>query len=220
MSASQRKPAPRVRDLPQPRDNPSVAAPFLRTVFSWPFRVVLSAVYRLGFRAWQLTVLSMVGNVAVGLLLLTERRLLPGLLMLPAGLLDLFDGAVARLRGEESRKGAVLDSVMDRAADGIVLGCLFASLASQGNTVDAVLALVAMAISLQVSHTRAEGEAMGLEMSEGAFQRLERYLALIIGLSVPGALRPALVVLAGLGAVTTLQRLAAAWRRLPETPTT
>jgi CDP-diacylglycerol--glycerol-3-phosphate 3-phosphatidyltransferase len=209
-----RSAAPRVRDLPPPRENPSVAAPLIRTVFAWPYRLVLAGLLRAGIRAWHLTLLSLVANIVVGMLLLTGRRLLPGLLLLPAGLLDIFDGAVARLRREESRKGALLDSVTDRACDGIVLGCLFFSLADQNRTIDAALALSSLVVSLLVSHLRAEGEAAGLRMSEGVFQRLERYLALIVGLCVPGGLRPAMALLTGLGALTALQRLGGAWRRI------
>jgi CDP-diacylglycerol--glycerol-3-phosphate 3-phosphatidyltransferase len=213
-AGSDRSATPRMRDLPLPRENPSVAAPLFRTVFAWPFRVGLAGLLKAGFRAWHLTLLSLVANIAVGVLLLAGRRLLPGLLLIAAGLLDIFDGAVARLRGEESRKGALLDSVTDRVSDGVVLGCLFFSLAEMNATIDAALALSSMMVSLLVSHLRAEGEAAGLRMSEGTFQRLERYLALVIGLSFPGALRPALALLTGLGALTAFQRLGGAWRRI------
>jgi CDP-diacylglycerol--glycerol-3-phosphate 3-phosphatidyltransferase len=191
-----------------------VAAPLIRTVFAWPYRLVLAGLLKAGFRAWHLTLLSLVANVIVGVLLLSGRRLLPGLLLLPAGLLDIFDGAVARHRGEESRKGALLDSVTDRACEGIVFGCLFFSLAQQNRKIDAALALSSMIVSLLVSHLRAEGEAAGLKMSGGTFQRLERYMALIIGLIVPGGLRPALALLTGLGALTAVQRMGGAWRRI------
>lgn len=191
-----------------------MAAPLFRTVFAWPYRLVLAGVLRAGFRAWHLTLLSLAANVVVGVLLLSGQRLLPGLLLLPAGLLDIFDGAVARHRGEESRKGALLDSVIDRACDGIVFGCLFFSLVEQNRTIDGALAFSSMLVSLLVSHLRAEGEAVGLRMSKGTFQRLERYLALIIGLCVPGALRLALGVLTGLGALTALQRMGTAWRQI------
>lgn len=213
-AGSDRSAAPRIRDLPPPRENPSVAAPLFRTVFAWPYRAVLAGLLRAGFRAWHLTLLSLAANVVVGVLLLTGQRLLPGLLLLPAGLLDIFDGAVARHRGEESRKGALLDSVIDRACEGIVFGCLFFSLAEQNRTIDAALALSSMMVSLLVSHLRADGEAVGLRMAGGTFQRLERYLALIIGLIVPGALRVALGLLTGLGALTALQRIGAAWRQI------
>jgi hypothetical protein len=61
-------------------------------------------------------------------------------------------------------------------------------------------------VSLSVSHIRAEAEAVGVQLTEGFFQRLERFLALMAGLLIPGAMTPILLVLAALGAVTALQR--------------
>src|SRR6266545_6510472 len=116
--------APKVRELPAPRRNQSVIGPLFRWVFTWPYRVALAGLFRAGVRPWQLTTLSFLTNVIVGWLLITGRRFLPGMLLLPAGLFDIFDGGVARLRGEESRWGAFLDSVVDRLSDAIVLGAL------------------------------------------------------------------------------------------------
>jgi len=210
-----RPPAPRVRDLPAPRENPSLIGPLFRWLFQWPYRFVLMGLYRLGFRPWQLTALSLVANLGVGALLLTGRRLVPGFLLLGAGLFDVFDGGVARLRGEDSRKGALLDATIDRASDGIVFGSIFlAEFAVHRNELSAALALSAMVISLLVSHLRAEAEAAGLGMTEGTVQRLERYVGLVIGLTVPGALLPVLAALTLLGVVTTVQRLLTARRGL------
>jgi hypothetical protein len=75
-----------------------------------------------------------------------------------------------------------------------------------------------MVIALSVSHIRAEAEAAGVSLSEGFFQRLERYVAMMIGLPVPGALLPALTVLTVLGAVTVLQRGWTAFARVPAGP--
>jgi CDP-diacylglycerol--glycerol-3-phosphate 3-phosphatidyltransferase len=163
-------------------------------------------VYRAGFRPWHLTLLGLATNVWIGVLLLQGDRLVPGLLLIPAGLFDILDGAVARLRGEESRLGAFLDSVLDRVADVIIFGCLYWSLAGQDLRLQAALALLTLVIALSVSHIRAEAEAAGVSLSEGFFQRLERYVALMIGLPVPGALLPALAILTVLGAVTVVQR--------------
>jgi CDP-diacylglycerol---glycerol-3-phosphate 3-phosphatidyltransferase len=208
--------APRVRDMPAPRTATGLAAKPMRWVFTWPYRLVLAGVYRAGFRPWQLTVLALATNVWVGVLLLRGDRLVPGLLLIPAGLLDILDGAVARLRGEESRVGAFLDSVLDRVSDLILFGCLYWSLAGQGHTLEAALALATLVIALAVSHIRAEAEAAGVALSEGYFQRLERYVAMMIGLPVPGALLPALAILTLLGAATVLQR---GWAALARTPT-
>lgn len=201
--------------MPAPRQATGLAAKPMRWVFTWPFRLVLAGVYRAGFRPWQLTLLAVGMNVWVGVLLVRDDRLVPGLLLIPAGLLDILDGAVARLRGEESRFGAFLDSVLDRVSDLILFGCLYWSLAGQGHRLEAGLALATMVIALFVSHIRAEAEAAGVALSEGFFQRLERYVAMMIGLPTPGALLPALATLTVLGGVTVLQRGWTALARIP-----
>src|SRR5712691_1282143 len=206
---------PRVRDMPAPRRNRSIIGPLFQAIFTWPYRITLAGLYRAGVRPWQLTLGSLAMNVAVGWLLLTGRRFLPGILLLPAGLLDVFDGGVARMRGEDSRLGAFLDSTLDRVSDGILFGCLFWSLAGQGRTTSAALALSTLGVSLVVSQIRAEGEALGVTLAEGVFQRLERYVALMVGLTAPGALLPVLAILTGLGGITVAQRGWSAWRRLP-----
>jgi phosphatidylglycerophosphate synthase len=97
--------------------------------------------------------------------------------------------------------------VLDRVADVILFGCLFWSLAGQDLRLEAALALLTLVIALCVSHVRAEAEAAGVRVTEGYFQRLERYVAMMIGLPIPGALLPALAVLTVLGAVTLAQRV-------------
>ena len=217
MSASEDRP-PRVRDMPAPRENPSIAAPLMRRTLTWPFRFLLAGVYRLGFRAWHLTVLSLAMNVVIGVLLVRGERLVPGLLLIPAGLFDIFDGTIARMRGEESQLGAFLDSGLDRVSDAILFGALFWSLQGQGKALAAALSLATMSVSLGVSYVRAAAEARGLSLSEGLFQRLERYVALMVGLWIPGALLPVLLVVTTLGGVTLIQRIWSGTRQLASLP--
>jgi CDP-diacylglycerol---glycerol-3-phosphate 3-phosphatidyltransferase len=205
----------RIRDMPAPRRATGLAAKPMRWVFQWPFRLALAGVYRAGFRPWHLTLLALATSVWIGVLLLRGDRLVPGLLLMPAGLLDILDGSLARLRGEESRLGAFLDSVLDRVADVILFGCLYWSLAGQGERLEAGLALATLVIALMVSHIRAEAEAAGVSLSEGFFQRLERHVAMMIGLPTPGALLPALAILTVLGGVTVVQRGWTALARVP-----
>jgi len=206
--------APRVRDVPAPRRSESAIGPLFRSIFKWPYRAALAGLYRVGLKAWQLTALSLLANAVIGWLLVTGRFLVAGLLLTVAGLLDIFDGGLARLRGEASRAGAFLDSVVDRVSDLILFGALFWALAGQGHRLAAAFALSSLVVALLVSHIRAEGEAMGLSLSEGVFQRLERYVMLMIGLTAPGALLPVLVILTMLGGLTVIQRAASAWRQL------
>jgi CDP-diacylglycerol--glycerol-3-phosphate 3-phosphatidyltransferase len=175
--------------------------------------VILAGLLRARVRPSHLTLASLALNVATGWLVIGGAWFAAGCVLVAAGLCDVFDGAVARHRGEAGRSGAFLDSVLDRVADAILFSCLFWTLRGSGRELDAGLALATLVVSLLVSHVRAEAEAIGTSLTEGFFQRLERFLALMVGLFVPGAMRPVLVALATLGAVTALQRGWAALQR-------
>jgi CDP-diacylglycerol--glycerol-3-phosphate 3-phosphatidyltransferase len=198
--------APKIRDMPAPRKSEGAAGGAMQRIFAWPYRGILAFLMWTGVRAYQLSLLSLGLNIAVGALIVTGDWLVAGLLLILAGLADVFDGSVARQRGEEGRSGAFLDSVLDRVSDAILFSCLFWALAANGDGLDAALALVTLVVSLSVSHVRAEAEAVGVSLTEGFFQRLERFLALMVGLLIPGAMRPVLIVLTVLGGITLLQR--------------
>ena len=202
---------PRPRDMPPPREADGAAAPAMRRIFDWPYRAILAGVVALRISPMQLTLLGLVTNVVIGWLLIRGDALVAGLLLIPAGLFDVLDGAVARLRGTASRFGAFTDAVLDRVSDMILFGCTFWMLSGQGEQLEAALALATLVISLMVSEIRAEAEAAGVALSEGLFQRLERYLAMFVGLTVPGMMLPMLLLLTVLGGFTVLQR---AWNAL------
>jgi CDP-diacylglycerol--glycerol-3-phosphate 3-phosphatidyltransferase len=192
--------------MPAPRKSEGAAGGAMQRIFAWPYRGILAFLLWTGIRPWHLTLLSLALNVAVGALIIGGDWFAAGLLLILAGLSDVFDGSVARQRGEEKRSGAFMDSVLDRLSDAILFSCLFWALAANGEQLEAALALITLVVSLSVSHVRAEAEAVGVSLTEGFFQRLERFLALIVGLLIPGAIRPVLVVLTVLGGITLLQR--------------
>ena len=198
--------APRVRDMPAPRKNESAAGGAMQRLLAWPYRAILAFFIWTGVRPWQLTLLSPVFIVLTGWQIVVGSWLVAGLLLIVGSVLDVFDGSVARHRGEEGRSGAFMDSVLDRVSDMILFSCLFWNLASQGERAQAALALLTLIVSLGVSQIRAEAEAAGIELTEGLFQRLERMLALMIGLLIPAMMFPALIALAVLGVFTVLQR--------------
>jgi CDP-diacylglycerol--glycerol-3-phosphate 3-phosphatidyltransferase len=198
--------------MPAPRRNESAAGGAIRWIFQWPYRAILSFLIWTRIRPWQLTVLSLALTIVTGVLILVDAWFLAGWALLAAGAFDVFDGSVARHRGEARRSGAFMDSVLDRVADMVLFACLFWNLAADGDRFLAALALVTLIVSLSVSHVRAEAEAAGVGLTEGLFQRLERVSAMIVGLIVPGAMTPVLVLLAALGTFTVVQRGWAALR--------
>jgi len=198
--------APKVRDLPKPRKNESAAGGAIQWIFQWPYRAILAFLIWARVRPWHLTIMALVLNVVTGTLIIAGQWFIAGWALLAAGLCDVFDGSVARHYGQQKRSGAFMDSVLDRVSDAVLFACLFWALADDGRRLDAALALFTLVVSLSVSHIRAEAEAVGVKLTEGFFQRLERFLALMVGLVVPGAMTPILLILAVLGAVTALQR--------------
>ncbi|MEP6758371.1 MAG: CDP-alcohol phosphatidyltransferase family protein [Actinomycetota bacterium] len=209
MTTDDRKPpreVQRVRDMPAPRKSEGAAGGAAQRIFAWPYRGLLAFMLWTGVHAWQLTLLSLVMSVSCGILILAGQWIWAGLALIAGGTFDVLDGSVARHRGEVRRSGAFMDSVLDRVSDMILFGSLFWYLAAQGEVGAASLALVTLVVSLAVSHVRAEAEAVKVVLTEGLFQRLERVIALILGLLIPGLMVPVLVLLAVLGTATVLQR--------------
>jgi CDP-diacylglycerol--glycerol-3-phosphate 3-phosphatidyltransferase len=128
-------------------------------------------------------------------------------------LTDALDGTMARMRGGFGKFGALLDSSMDRIADGAVFGAVVYYMASEGNpyggTVAALLALVGGQV---VSYVKARAQSLGLDADVGIAERLERLLILGVGgllgaAGLPWGLPAALWVVGILSTVTVFQRL-------------
>ena len=198
--------APRVRDMPAPRKSEGAAGGLAQRVFAWPYRGVLAFLLWTGVSPNQLTISALVASVISGVLIVAGEWVWAAVALVVGGTFDVMDGSVARHRGESRRSGAFMDSVLDRVADMILFACLFWRLAGDGETTAAALALVTLVVSVAVSHVRAEAEAAQVVLTEGLFQRLERVIALVIGLLIPGAMLPVLALLAVLGTATVLQR--------------
>ena len=121
--------------------------------------------------------------------------LVGGVLVLVAGGFDIVDGAVARVTGRASKRGAFLDSTLDRVAEVAV----FAGILLGGYSTP-VLVLLALSFSLLVSYTRAKGDALGVALSGvGIGERSERLLILailsMVGLTYWGVLLVLIVAL-------------------------
>jgi CDP-diacylglycerol--glycerol-3-phosphate 3-phosphatidyltransferase len=136
-------------------------------------------------------------------------------------LTDVLDGTMARIRGGTGKFGALLDSSMDRIADGAVFGAVVYYMAGQhnpyGGTVAALISLVA---GQAVSYVKARAQSLGLDADVGFAERFERLVILGIGGLLGSAgldwgLPAALWVLAVVSVVTVFQRLIHAARTEP-----
>ena len=151
--------------------------------------------------------------VAVGAAYLLAEGLLwqGGIVMLAGAALDMYDGAVARLGGKESTFGAMLDSVLDRLGEVVVLFGLLVFYVRGADDVGAYLAFGALAASLMVSYLRARSEGLGVPGDVGLMGRPERIVVLGAGLLL-GYPAWALGIIAALGSLTVVQRAVHVWR--------
>ena len=134
-----------------------------------------------------------------------------GIVMLAGAALDMYDGAVARLGGKESTFGAMLDSVLDRLGEIVVLFGLLVFYVRGADDVGAYLAFGALAASLMVSYLRARSEGLGVPGDVGLMGRPERIVVLGAGLLL-GYPAWALGIIAALGSLTVVQRAVHVWR--------
>jgi len=126
---------------------------------------------------------------------------LGGVLVLVAGAFDIVDGAVARVTGRTSKRGAFLDSTLDRVAEVV----LFAGVLVGGYSTP-LLVLTALSLSLLVSYTRAKGDALGVALSGvGIGERSERLLIIAV-LSILGQVYWGVILVLIVALYTFLER--------------
>ena len=124
-------------------------------------------------------------------------------------ILDILDGALARLSGKGTPFGAFLDSTTDRVSEGFMLGAIALVFHRDGNEVALAFAFAAVAGSFLVSYTRARAEALGLKGDVGIGSRAERVVVITTGLVLGpwGALPWAIYLLAATAWFTVGQRV-------------
>jgi CDP-diacylglycerol---glycerol-3-phosphate 3-phosphatidyltransferase len=124
-------------------------------------------------------------------------------------LLDILDGALARVSGKSTPFGAFIDSTTDRVGEGAMLAAIALVFARQGKDWAVVVAVAAVVGSFLVSYTRARAEALGLKGDVGLGSRAERVVLITAGLVFApwGGLPWAIVVLAATAWLTVVQRI-------------
>jgi len=170
-------------------------------------------------RAFAAVMASPTGWTAVGLALSAASglafsgprfggQLAGGVLILAAGWFDVVDGSVARATGRASKRGAFLDSTLDRVAEVAIFAGVLA-----GGLAPPLLVLAALSLSLLVSYTRAKGDALGVTLSGvGIGERSERLLVMAIA-AILGYAFWGVALVAVIAGYTFLER---AWRAAGE----
>jgi CDP-diacylglycerol--glycerol-3-phosphate 3-phosphatidyltransferase len=174
---------------------------------------VARALLRAGISPDAVTVIGTAGVIAASVGLAARGHLLIATFVITAcALTDLIDGAMARARGTSSKFGALLDSTMDRVADGAVFSGLAYWLAVTGQRASLVATLICLVTGQVVSYVKARAEGLGLDANVGIAERFERLVILGLGgigwgIGIPYALEVALWLLAVLSTVTVVQRI-------------
>jgi CDP-diacylglycerol--glycerol-3-phosphate 3-phosphatidyltransferase len=165
------------------------------------------AFYRAGIHPDWISVAGLL-IVAIASLLIAQGEVQLGGVILLLGLpLDALDGAVARAMQRRDKFGGLLDSTLDRYADGLIFSALGYYFASQNQPGYLVLALAALIGSYTVSYVRARAGEAGISVKVGLFTRLERVAVLLPALLIPPLLIPGMWILAIGTNFTGLQRV-------------
>ncbi|MGI8425084.1 MAG: CDP-alcohol phosphatidyltransferase family protein [Actinomycetota bacterium] len=204
---------------------------FLRGVVTRIINRPARALISMGVSPNALTVTGFFLLVGACGLIATGRLVEGGWALLVAGAFDLFDGAVAKLGGKASKRGAFLDSTLDRLSDAMLFGAIiwqflkmppslppdsvlyqFPEFANGAQTGGAALAFGALVLGFLVSYIKARAEGLGMDCNVGVAERAERIVLPALGL-VFDQLIPALVILVALSAVTAVQRFVHVWKQ-------
>ena len=123
--------------------------------------------------------------------------------------LDILDGALARVGGKSTPFGAFLDSTTDRVGEGAMLAAIALVFARDHNEVATVFTVVAVAGSFLVPYVRAKAEALGLRGDVGLGSRAECVVVITAGLVLApwGVLQWAIYLLAATAWLTVVQRV-------------
>ena len=170
------------------------------------------ALAKAGITANGLTAVGLAGRVAAGALIATGQPVIGGAVSLLSGLPDMLDGAVAKASGRVSRRGAFLDSVVDRLSDAAVLtGVVWFALV-RDHVAMAMLAALVLSLSLVVSYIKARAESLGFACNVGIAERPERVIVLGFALLLGHAEAGLWVLVAGT-AITVVQRILVVWQQ-------
>jgi len=173
------------------------------------------ALLRLGITPNHVTVCGTAIALGAPVLLIAGRPLAAGIVWLVGSSFDLLDGALARSQGRATRSGALLDSTLDRIAEGALFAAIAYDFAAAGRPAAAGLTVLALLGALLISYIRARIEGLGGRCVVGLVTRAERVVLLAVGLCF-GVMLPVVYLLVLLSAISAAQRLRHGLRELAQ----
>jgi CDP-diacylglycerol---glycerol-3-phosphate 3-phosphatidyltransferase len=129
-----------------------------------------------------LTIVGLLLNVLTAVVIGGGYLFASGVMLLFAGVFDMADGALARVKDASSQFGDFLDATLDRLAEASVgLGLLWHAMA-KSDDVQVGLIYAMVLGSVMISYARARAEVLQLDCEVGIMARPERIVILAIGL--------------------------------------
>lgn len=137
----------------------------------------------------MLTIVGLLLNVLTAVVIGEGFLFAAGVLLLFAGVFDMADGALARVKDAASQFGDFLDATLDRLAEASVgLGLLWHALIRQDDLQVGLIYAVVLG-SVMISYARARAEVLKLDCEVGLMARPERIVILAVGLILAQATR-------------------------------
>ncbi len=162
----------------------------------------------MGLTPNMITTVSLMISACAGVAYGERMPLLGALGLIMSGVVDMFDGAVARATGKTTRFGAVYDHVLDRYAEFFVLVGI-----GIGGLANWVLVIFCLFGMIMASFTRAKAESVGglKSCTVGVAERQEKIILLLLGSIfeslTPLALPFCVIIVGILSHITVIQRL-------------
>lgn len=163
----------------------------------------------------QLSLFGFITSIAAGTLYAISSHIsvtnpyflivVAGIILIISGLFDVLDGALARVTNQTSKRGAFLDSLLDKLAEVIVIISVYL-----GNLSSPIWCLIAISLALLVSYTRARADSLGICLiGIGIGERAERLLILALIGMIPlnGAMQVAIIIVSVAAGITIIQRV-------------
>ncbi len=135
---------------------------------------IAEVIDRFGISPNMITFVSLFFSIAAAYMFTENNLVFAFYMLLLASISDLMDGAVARVSNRVTQLGGILDSIIDRYSDAIILIGLAIYLDSHF-----LLIFIVLVGTLMVSYTRARVECEIQKCAVGIAERAERLILLM-----------------------------------------